>query len=103
MSNPSKREYDKMSIADDIKEREKIIHQFQTTGFLDRNDAIEKIASIQFTDIELAALTVVQQTRYGSVNLYQADDNLIIENMRFQIGFLETKLARLELEEETNG
>lgn len=39
MSNPIKREYDKMSITKDIVERENIIRQFQTAGFLDRNEA----------------------------------------------------------------
>ena len=37
MSNSMKREYDKLSLTKDIIEREKIIYQFQTTGFLDRN------------------------------------------------------------------
>ena len=88
-----------MSLIKDIIEREKIVYQFQTTGFIDRNDAIEKINSIQITDIELAAATAVKQVQFGSVDLYQADDNLIIANMQFQIDFLKAKLAKLELEE----
>ena len=36
MSNPIKREYDKLSLAKDIAERENIVYQFQMTGFLDR-------------------------------------------------------------------
>ena len=54
MSNPIKKEYDKLSLAKDIAEREKIVYQFQTSGFLDRNNAIEKITSLQITDAELA-------------------------------------------------
>ena len=103
MSNPIKREYDKLSLAKDIIERENIVYQFQTTGFLDRNDAIEKIKSMQFTDIELATATAVKQVQFGSVDLYQADDNLIIANMQFQIDFLKAKLAKLELEDKENG
>ena len=103
MSNPIKREYDKLSLTKDINEREKIVYQFQTTGFLDRNDAIEKIKSIQFTDIELATATVAKQVQFGSVDLYKADDNLIIANMQFQIDFLKAKLAKLELEDKENG
>ena len=103
MSNPIKKEYDKLSLTKDIIEREKIVYQFQTTGFLDRNDAIEKINSIQITDIELATATAVKQVQFGSVDLYQADDNLIIANMQFQIDFLKAKLAKLESEDKENG
>ncbi len=103
MSNPIKREYDKLSISRDIVEREKIVKHFQNSGFLDRNDAIQKIESIQFTDVELAAATVAKQVQFGSVNLYQVDDHLIITNMQFQIDFLKTKLAKLELEDKANG
>ena len=45
MSNTIKREYDKLSLTKDIVELENIVYQFQITGFLDRNDAIEKITS----------------------------------------------------------
>lgn len=103
MSNPIKKEYDKLSLTKDIIEREKIVYQFRTTGFLDRNDAIEKINSIQITDIELAAATAVKQVQFGSVDLYQANDNLIIANMQFQIDFQKAKLAKLELEDKENG
>ena len=99
MSNPIKREYDKISITKDIIERENIIRRFRTTGFLDRNDAIEKIISLQHTDADMAFATVAKQTQYGGVNLYQAGNDLIITNMQFQIDFLKAKLAKLELEE----
>jgi len=103
MSNPIKREYDKMSVTRDIVERENIIRQFQTTGFLDRNDAIKKITSLQLTDSELSLATKAKQKASGSVNLYQIDDNLIVLNMQFQIDFLKAKLAKLELEDKANG
>ena len=103
MSNPIKREYDKMSITNDIIERKNIIRRFQTTGFLDRNEAIEKIMSLQLTDADMALATVAKQTQCGSVNLYQADNNLIIANIQFQIEILNAKLAKLELEEKDNG
>ena len=54
MGNSIKKEYDRLSITKDIVERQNIIRQFQITGFLDRNDAIKKIESIQVTDAELA-------------------------------------------------
>ena len=103
MSNPIKRVYDKISITNDIIERENIIRRFQTTGFLDRNDAIEKILSLQLTDADMAFATVAKQTQCGSVDLYQADNNLIIMNIQFQIEILKAKLAKLELEDKENG
>lgn len=103
MSNPIKREYDKLSLAKDIAERENIVYQFQMTGFLDRNEVIKKITSLQLTDDELALATKAKQKASGSVDLYQVDDNLIISNMRFQIDFLKAKLAKLELEDKANG
>lgn len=99
MSNSIKREYDKMSITRDIIERKNIIRQFQTTGFLDRNEAIEKILSLQHTDADMAFATVAKQTQCGGVNLYQADNNLIIANIQFQVDILIAKLAKLALEE----
>ena len=103
MSNPIKKKYDKMSISKDIIERENIIRRFQTTGFLDRKEAIEKIMSLQFTDADMAIATVAKQTQCGGVDLYQADNNLIIMNIQFQIEILKVKLAKLELEDKENG
>lgn len=103
MDNPIKREYDKMSITKDIIERENIVHLFETTGFLDRNEAIEKILSLQHTDADMAFATVAKQTQCGGVDLYQADNNLIIMNIQFQIEILKAKLAKLELEDKENG
>ena len=103
MSNPIKKEYDKMSIAKDIIERENIIRQFQTIGFLDRKEAIEKILSLQHTDADMVVATVAKQNQYGRVDLYQVDNYTIITNIKFQIDFLKAKLAKLEVEEKENG
>ena len=99
MDNPIKREYDKMSITKDIIERENIVHLFETTGFLDRNEAINKITSLQFTDEELVKATAVQQVKNGSVDLYQVDNYTIVTNIQFQIDLLKAKLAKIEKEE----
>ena len=103
MSSPIKREYDKISITRDIIERENIIRQFQTTGFFDRNKAIEKIMSLQLTDADMAIATVAKQKQCGGVDLYQADNNLIIANIQFQVDILKAKYAKLELEDKENG
>ena len=103
MSNPIKREFDKASLIKDIADRENITRHFQTTGYLNRDDAIKKIETKIFTDAELTLATAAKQVQSGSVDLRQVDNNLIITNLQFQVDFLKVKLAKLELEERTNG
>ena len=69
MGNSIKKEYDRLPITKDIVERQNIIRQFQITGFLDRNNAIKKIESIQVTDAELTLATIAKQAQSGSVDL----------------------------------
>ena len=102
MSNP-KREFDKASLIKDIADRENIIRCFRTTGYLDRDNAIKTIETKIFTDAELTLATAAKQAQSGSINLHQADNNLVIANIQFQVDFLKTKLAKLELEEKENG
>lgn len=99
MDNSTKRNFDKLSVTKDIAERQNIIHKFETTGFLDRNEAINKVTSLQITDAELLTATKLKQVVSGSVNLYQADDNTIISNLQFQVDFLISKLGKLNLED----
>lgn len=99
MDNSTKRNFDKLSVTKDIVERQNIIHKFETTGFLDRNEAINKVTSLQITDAELLTATKLKQAASGSVNLYQADDNTIISNLQFQVDFLISKLGKLNLED----
>lgn len=103
MSNQIKKENDKMSITKDIIERENIIRQFQNNGLIDRNKAIQKIMSLQLTDADMAIATVAKQTQCGSVDLYKADNKLIIMNIQFQIDILKAKLTKLALEDKENG
>lgn len=99
MENSTKRNFDKLSVVKDIAERQSIIHKFETTGFLDRNEAINKVTSLQITDAELLTATKLKQAASGCVNLYQADDNTIISNLQFQVDFLISKLGKLNLED----
>lgn len=103
MDNFTKRNFDKFSVAKDIAERQNLIRQFEKTGFLDRNEAINKITSLQITDAELLTATKLKQVASGSVNLYQADDNTIISNLQFQVDFLIAKLGKLNLEDKEYG
>lgn len=89
---------EKLKIINEISEREKIIEDYNRTGFLDRDYAIAKITSLQLTDTELALATKLKQAASGSVPLHQADNALIIVNMQFQIDFLGSKLVKMELE-----
>lgn len=99
MDNSIKIECDKLSVVKDINERQNIICQFEITRFLDRNEAINKITSLQITDAELLTATKLKQVVSGSVNLYGADDNTIISNLQFQVDFLIAKLGKLNLED----
>ena len=103
MDNRIKKEYEIQLVEKDISEREKIIRDFTNYGYLDRNDAINKIISLQMTDFEMTLATRAKQIESGTANLYLADEKLIIDNIQFQLDFLELKLAKLEMEEIQNG
>lgn len=85
---------EKFIILKDIKEREDIIKTFESTGDLDRNNAIKKVKELQITDSELQKSTIFMQTTRGAVNLNQAENEVIIENLRFQVIFLYKKLIK---------
>lgn len=53
---------EKFIILKDIKEREDIIKTFESTGDLDRNNAIKKVKELQITDSELQKSTIFMQT-----------------------------------------
>ena len=103
MGDTTKRVYDMLTITKDITEREKIVQQFQRTGFIDRNDAINKIVKLQATDVKLAVATMTMQIERESVDLHQVDNSTIVMNMQFQIDFLKEELAKLALEEKKDG
>lgn len=79
-------------ITKDIQERNTIIQSYISYGILDRNKAIEKIRELQVADSDITAATIAMQAAHGYVILEQADDNILIENLRFQINILESKL-----------
>lgn len=103
MSNSIKKEFDKTEITKDILELQNIVAIFNTTGFLDRNYAIQKINEIRSKNIELVAATALKQAESGTVILQMADNNTIIKNVQFQIDFLTSKLSKINSEDERNG
>ena len=103
MSDSIKKEFDKTEITKDILELQNIVAIFNTTGFLDRNYAIQKINEIRSKNIELVTATALKQAESGTVILQMADNNTIINNVQFQMDFLTAKLAEKNLEDEVNG
>lgn len=103
VSNSIKKEFDKTEITKDILELQNIVAMFNTTGFLDRNYAIQKINEIRSANIELVAATALKQAESGTVILQMSDNNTIINNVQFQIDFLTAKLAKTNSEDERNG
>ena len=103
VSNSIKNEFDKTEITKDILELQNIVAIFNTTGFLDRNYAIQKINEIRSANMELVAATALKQVESGTVILQMADNNTIINNVQFQIDLLTAKLAKINSEDERNG
>lgn len=81
------------SLEKDILNREKIINDFLQYGVLDKKSAIEKIEELQRNDIDIVIATNLKQQQVGGINLNNANDFTIIENLKFQIDLLKEKLA----------
>lgn len=75
----------------DISERERIISTYRTTGYLDRNQAIEKIKELRMTDKEVATVTAAQLA-VNSIPFEAASDEKIIGELQMQIDILKAKL-----------
>ena len=83
--------YDKANLIKDIADREKIVLDYQTTGFLDRDRAIEMIIKLRLSDEDVARATTVTLL-VSSVPFSQATDQGIVEELKMQIGILSEKL-----------
>lgn len=98
MSNPIKDEFDKMSLEKDIAERNHIIQLFQSTGYLDRDDAIKKIKKARISNEDVAKVTtanlLVRATPFD-----QAPDAQIVGELIMQRDILFAKLAKRASEE----
>ena len=91
MNNQIKGVYDKASILKDISEREQIIRDYQLTGHLDRNKAIEKIQELRLTDADVAMATTVRLA-ISATPFEQIPDQGIIAELQVQVGILAAKL-----------
>lgn len=95
MSNPIKDEFDKMSLANDIADREKIINKYQATGTLDRDDAIKKIVELRQKDAKVSAIYVTTVLP-NSIPLEKCSNAVIIEHLQSQINVLTVELSEKE-------
>ena len=93
MGNPIKDEFDKVSLENDIAERNRIIQLFQSTGFLDRNDAINKILSLRISDEDVTEITTANLL-VRSTPFNQATDFQIVDELIMQRDILLAKLAK---------
>lgn len=93
MDSQMKKMYDKVTMLKDISEREQIIHNFQSTGYLDRKKAIEKIQELRLTDIEVARATAVRLAISSTPFQYVSDQGIVSE-LQMQIDVLNAKLLQ---------
>ena len=98
MSNPIKDEFDKISLSKDISEINNIIQVFQETGFLDRDNAIDKIKKLRNNDEDIAIVTTVKLLSY-SIPFEQTSNTQIVSELIMQRDILLAKLAKKIAEE----
>lgn len=98
MSNPIKDEFDKISLSKDISEINNIIQVFQETGFLDRDNAIDKIKKLRNNDEDIAIVTAAKLLSY-SIPFEQTPNSQIISELIMQRDILLAKLAKKIAEE----
>ena len=98
MSNPIKDEFDKISLSKDISEINNIIQVFQETGFLDRDNAIDKIKKLRNNDEDIAIVTAAKLLSY-SIPFEQTSNTQIVSELFMQRDILQAKLAKKIAEE----
>ena len=98
MSNPIKDEIDKISLSKDISEINNIIQVFQETGFLDRDNAIDKIKKLRNNDVDIAIVTAAKLLSY-SIPFEQTSNTQIVSELIMQRDILLAKLAKKIAEE----
>ena len=85
---------DKLFIEKDILERKQIIQEYNTTGFLDRNNAISKIIDLRERDGQVALIYCVSLPR-EPVLLEQLTNKGLIDELEKQITVLEAELLNI--------
>lgn len=93
MGNPIKDEFDKVSLERDIAERDHIIQLFQSTGFLNRDDAINKIINLRINDEDVTKVTAANLL-VNSTPFSTATDSQIVGELIMQRDILLAKLTK---------
>lgn len=91
MDNQLKQAYDIASLEKDIADRKCIIDKFYRTGWIDRNDAIQKIQELRLKDNEVAAATI-SALAVSSTPFDNADNESIVAELKMQIEILYKEL-----------
>lgn len=95
MDNQMKKIYDKASLLKDIAEREQIIRNYQLSGILDRNKAINTIIELRSTDTDIARATLSAiATSQEVVPLSQALDQVLVSELIGHVAILKYKMLR---------
>ena len=93
MNEQIKKAYDKASILKDINDREQMIRNYQISGHLDRNKAIEKIQELRQTDEDIALATAARLA-ISSTPFVQIPDQGIVAELQMQVSILAAKLLQ---------
>ena len=93
MNDSIQKKYDKATLLKDIEERKRIIHEYQLTGRLDREKAIEKIKELRLTDEDVAKVTTTRLA-VSSTPFSQASDNGIVAELQMQVDILSAKVLQ---------
>lgn len=98
MDNSIINELDKISLIEDIDDRNKIIEHYKQFGILDRNDAINKIRELRVTNSDVAKATTIALFNGGTPFDYCSNDQIVSE-LIMQRDILQNELIKKQLEE----
>ena len=80
-------------LQEDISDRQQLIQDYRRTGYLDRQKAINKIMELRYTDGEVAAITIANNTPQ-SIPLVSAPDQGLVSELELQIKILSKKVLQ---------
>lgn len=98
MSNPIKDILDKQKLQYDINERNSIIAQYYETGYLDRDNTIQKIRELRLTNEKVAKITIPTVSA-NAVPLVYLTDAQLIDELNMQISILKAEIAAKSADE----
>lgn len=91
MDDIYKKTYEISHLKSEINEREKIINAYRSSGYLDREKAIEKILQLRQTDEKILTVTSLELAQQ-SIPFSQASNESIISELQMQLEILHIEL-----------